>query len=44
MLFWSKLKAEAGPNPDPKDDNCEPDAELISIPTVPKVRARFVGF
>ena len=44
MLFWSKLKAAAGPNPDPKDDDCEPDAELISIPTVPKVRTRFIAF
>ena len=44
MLFWSKLKAEAEPSPDPKDDDCEPDAELILIPTVPKVRALIVVF
>ncbi|KAF8262515.1 hypothetical protein EI94DRAFT_1704701 [Lactarius quietus] len=30
-----RLKAAAGPNPDPKDDDCEPDAE---IPAVPKYR------
>jgi hypothetical protein len=34
----SKLKAAAEPNPDRKDDDCEPDVELISIPVVSKVQ------
>ncbi|KAF8262518.1 hypothetical protein EI94DRAFT_1688024 [Lactarius quietus] len=38
IFLWSRLKAAAGPNPDPKDDDCEPDVELISIPAVPKYR------
>ncbi|KAH9029172.1 hypothetical protein EDB85DRAFT_2276158, partial [Lactarius pseudohatsudake] len=38
MILRPKLKAAAGPNPDLKDDDCEPDAELISIPAVPKYR------
>ncbi|KAH9052633.1 hypothetical protein EDB87DRAFT_401241, partial [Lactarius vividus] len=37
-ILGPKLKAAAGPNPDPKDDDCERDAELISIPAVPKER------
>ncbi|KAF8264370.1 hypothetical protein EI94DRAFT_1703308 [Lactarius quietus] len=37
MIWWHKLRAAAGPNPDPKDDDSEPEATLISIPTVPKV-------
>ena len=37
MIWRPKLRAAAGPNPDPKGDNSEPDAELISIPAVPKV-------
>ena len=42
MIWWpKKLRAAAGPNPDPKGDNSEPDAELISIPTVPKVWPSF---
>ncbi|KAF8265210.1 hypothetical protein EI94DRAFT_366065 [Lactarius quietus] len=38
MIWWHKLRAAAGPNPDPKDDDSEPEATLISIPTVPKYR------
>ncbi|KAF8272439.1 hypothetical protein EI94DRAFT_294059 [Lactarius quietus] len=38
MIWWQKLKAAAGPNPDPKNDDSEPEATLISIPTVPKYR------
>ena len=37
MIWWSRLRAAAGPNPDPKGDNDKPDAELIPIPAVPKV-------
>ncbi|KAH9054886.1 hypothetical protein EDB87DRAFT_1406740 [Lactarius vividus] len=43
-ILGPKLKAAAGPNPDPKDDDCERDAELISIPAVPKVRRSFGVF
>jgi hypothetical protein len=37
MIWWQKLRAAAGPNPDPKDDDSETEATLISIPTIPKV-------
>ena len=41
MIWRPRLKAAAGPNPDPKDDNSEPDAELIPIPAVSKVWLSF---
>ncbi len=44
MMLRPKLEAAAGPNPDPKDDDCEPDTELISIPAVPKVQRSFGVF
>ena len=44
MIFRSRLRAAAGPNPDLEEDGCEPDAELIPIPDVPKVRALLVFF
>jgi len=34
----SRLKAAAESSADPKEDDCEPDVELISIPAVPKYR------
>ena len=41
MIWWSRLRAAAGPNPDPKDDINEPDEELIPMPAVPKVWLSF---
>jgi hypothetical protein len=41
MIWWPRLRAAAGPNPDPTGDSSEPDAELISIPAVPKVLRSF---
>ena len=41
-MLRSRLRAASGPNPDPKDEDCDPDVELISIPTVPKVCTLFV--
>ncbi|KAF8267500.1 hypothetical protein EI94DRAFT_1315810 [Lactarius quietus] len=38
MIWWSKLRAAAGPNPDPKGDGSGPDAELISLTAMPKYR------
>ena len=37
MILPRGLRAAAGPNPDPKGDDCEPDAELMSIQAVPEV-------
>ncbi|KAI9428700.1 caspase domain-containing protein [Lactarius indigo] len=37
-IFPPRLRAAAGPNPDPKGYDEEPDAELIPIPTVPEYR------
>ena len=42
MIWWpKKLRAAAGPNPDPKGDHSEPDAEPIPIPAIPKVWLSF---
>ncbi|KAF8257344.1 hypothetical protein EI94DRAFT_1759074 [Lactarius quietus] len=38
MIWRPRLRAAAGPNPDPKNDDSEPEATLISIPTVPEYR------
>ncbi|KAF8265475.1 hypothetical protein EI94DRAFT_1831192 [Lactarius quietus] len=38
MLWRPKLRAAAKPNPDPKGDDGEPDAELIPVPAVPQYR------
>ncbi|KAF8267199.1 hypothetical protein EI94DRAFT_67557 [Lactarius quietus] len=43
-LWWSKLRAAAEPNPEPKDNDGEPDAELIPVPAVPQVRCSFDAF
>ena len=41
MILPRGLKAAAGPNPNPKGDDCEPDVELISILAVPEVNRVF---
>ncbi|KAI9454401.1 hypothetical protein BJY52DRAFT_729609 [Lactarius psammicola] len=37
-IFPPKLKGAAGPNPDPKGYDEEPDVELIPIPAIPEYR------
>ena len=44
MIFPRGLRAAAGPNPDPKGDDCEPDVELMSIQAVPEVNILFRHF
>ncbi|KAF8258992.1 hypothetical protein EI94DRAFT_1752770 [Lactarius quietus] len=36
IIWWSKLRAAAGPNPDPKDDGNGPAAGLIALTAIPK--------
>ena len=38
-LFWiiPRLKGAAGPQPDPRGDDREPEMELVSIPSVTEV-------
>jgi hypothetical protein len=39
--FWilpRRLKAAAGPSPDPGGFDCDPDREVISIPAIPEVK------
>ena len=44
MILPRGLKAATGPNPDPKGDDCAPDAELMSIQAVPEVNILFWHF
>ncbi|KAH9023165.1 hypothetical protein EDB85DRAFT_1992298 [Lactarius pseudohatsudake] len=44
LMILPRLKGAAGPNPDPKGPNSEPDVELVPISTVPEVTCSFGVF
>ena len=44
MILPRGLKAAAGPNPDPKGDDYEPDVELTFSPAVPEVIRPFLVY
>ncbi|KAF8261606.1 hypothetical protein EI94DRAFT_1745599 [Lactarius quietus] len=44
MILPRTLKGAAGPNPDSKDSDSDPEMELVSISTVPEVRCSLTLF